>query len=177
MGVEGRWRRATTLTCNALFLETTISCLQFIYLHWELPCQNGPRKQYHAWGAICYPLRGVANQMSDLIAVLDRLYRTNLGSSKLLGLSEWHWRKLEPWPVPTNVSVRRLKPFDRFDIPPTKDQLHRAAATYMRCHPGPVIVNDDGNVLLGQLRVTAIKEHFGPQSRVHAVRYSQLSEA
>lgn len=116
--------------------------------------------------------------MSDLVAVLNRLHQTNLKSSNLLELSERQFGKLKPWPAPTRISVRRLKSFGRFDIPPTKEQLRRAAGSYVRCClPGPVIVNDEKEVLLGQLRVAAISEHFGSQSRVETLRYSQLSKA
>jgi hypothetical protein len=109
--------------------------------------------------------------MSRLFTLLNRLHGANLRTAFPLVPD----RPLEAWPepTPTRVTVRGLKTFDGFEIRPTPDQLCRAAnLSDMR----PVIVDNDNQVLLGQLRVEAIRNQFGSLSGVDILRYEHLTE-
>ncbi len=114
--------------------------------------------------------------MSNLLTALSHLHRGNVKTNNFLPLSERDFSKLRPWPEPKSVPVRALRPFGRLDVMPNNEQLSRAAAALMRCCTGPVIVDDDSEVLLGQLRVAALKKHFGPRSRVDVIRVSELAD-
>ena len=113
--------------------------------------------------------------MTSLTAAMSRINKANRATAPQQ-FPENRFRKLEPWPDIKAITVKSLRPFARFDVIPTETQLAKTMATMLRRGVGLVVVNDDSEVLFGQLRVAALQKYRGPRSRVYAVKFPKLNK-